>query len=67
VDAGTAINVGGPVHVDHKTFEIHCPPELEFWLMHGKGREKSIQGVEIMFDYVGKKSPPSLDMGTQSV
>lgn len=51
VDAGAATHVGGPVHIQHATFDVPCPTDLEFWFQHG-GREhqRSIQGVELLFD-----------------
>jgi hypothetical protein len=63
VDAETAIHVGGPIQVRHVTFDVPCPEDLALWMQHGRRGEKSIVGVELLFD----RDPPSLDMGVQKV
>ena len=46
-DFGLAANVGGPVNVNHKTFDLPCSPELEAWLADvDKWRARTIHGVE---------------------
>lgn len=50
VDAGAAANVGGPVHIDHKTFDVPATPELVKWLEVNPRSyiSRSIQGVELI-------------------
>jgi hypothetical protein len=51
-DAGQAANVGGPVSVRHKTFDIHIP-ELEAWINEPLEKkwgyiERRFEGIEIL-------------------
>jgi hypothetical protein len=49
VDAGAAANVGGPVHVRMKTFDVDIP-ELEAWLApvaNNTYLDRSVAGVEV--------------------
>lgn len=49
VNAGAAANVGGPVHVQHKTFDVSAPA-LEAFMSEklGSYTERSIAGVEVI-------------------
>jgi hypothetical protein len=47
-DAGMAANVGGPVRVTHKTFDVELP-ELETWLLEQLAYgHRQVEGVEIL-------------------
>ena len=47
-DAGMAANVGGPVHLSHRSFDIEFPA-LEVWLAAAGGYlQRSVQGVEVV-------------------
>ena len=49
-DAGMAANVGGPVTVNHKTFDVELP-EVEVWLTAKLPyAERRFVGIEILFD-----------------
>ena len=48
-DCGDAANVGGPIHVRHKTFDIECPPEVRAFLTNGgKYISTFISGAELI-------------------
>ena len=54
-DGGDALNIGGPAHVSHKTFDVECH-SLEQWLREIKGdkwRHRSIVGVEVIEQEAG--------------
>lgn len=45
---GRAANIGGPVAVAYKTFDLDAPPELATWLSGaGKWLDRGIRGVEV--------------------
>lgn len=50
-NCGMAANLGGPVHIAHRIFEVECP-DLEAWLADGaksdKFEQRSVQGVEVI-------------------
>lgn len=48
-DAGAAANVGGPVHVTHKTFDVEAP-EVEAFVAEKMRpfQYRSIVGVEVI-------------------
>ena len=51
-DCGAAANVGGPVHVSHRTFDIEAAA-LEEFLRDGRGVQylhREVIGVEILPD-----------------
>jgi hypothetical protein len=55
-ESGAACNVGGPVVVTYRTFDLPCPPEVAEWLS-GRGAyvERFISGVEV----VSPPNPPA--------
>jgi hypothetical protein len=47
-DAGMAANVGGPVRITRKTFDIEAP-EMEAWLREeGSYINRGFEGIEVL-------------------
>lgn len=52
IDVGAAANVGGPVNVSHKTFDIRNT-EVEAWLKEAQGQmyqTREVSGAELLPD-----------------
>jgi len=49
-DAGMAVNVGGAVHTEFKTFDVHAPKVEELLRKHAPSEycEISVIGVELI-------------------
>lgn len=64
-DCGAAANVGGPVEVSHKTFEIDIPV-VEQWLREHIGESFSYYTRSIVgFEFIEQRTPGN-DQPTES-